>query len=163
MTELPKKPIPGKETTMHRIPRYQVTLIRDGSIAYSYPRFTNSRDIFAEFREQFLSLDREHFFVLTLDSKNKLIGMHDISTGSINSSIVHPREVLKPVILSNAAAVIFIHNHPSGDPIPSKEDRDCTDRLVKCFNIFGIRVLDHIVIGETDYFSFADSGMLGAI
>ncbi len=98
--------------------------------------------------------------MITLDSKNRTIGYHTISMGSLSSSVVHPREVFKPAILENSAAVIFLHNHPSGDPAPSREDRECTNRLTAAAKILGIRVLDHIVFGETEYFSFADAGFL---
>jgi DNA repair protein RadC len=146
---------------MYQIPRYTVSLVRDGSIkTEEYPRFSNSKDIFDKFRDTLSAFDREHFLIITLDSKNRLIGLHDISTGSLNSSVVHPREVLKSAILNNAAAIIAMHNHPSGDPVPSIEDKDCTNRLVKACAIMGIRFLDHIIFGETEYFSFSDSGMI---
>jgi len=78
----------------------------------------------------------------------------------MGTSVVHPREVWKSALLDSAAAVVFIHNHPSGDPAPSREDRECTNRLVEASKILGIRVLDHIIFGQTDYYSFADAGLL---
>jgi DNA repair protein RadC len=114
-------------------------------------------------------------WALLLDTKNRLIGTSLVSVGSLSSSIVHPREAMKPAVAGRAsahaghwrevvrhsvAAVIYIHNHPSGDPAPSTEDRDCTSRLCEAGKILGIRVLDHIILGEDDYFSFADSGLL---
>jgi len=144
-----------------RVPRYQVALVRDGSAKWeTYPRFANSREIFLALKEEMASYDREKFFVFTLDCKNKLIGCHEVSTGSLSDSIVHPREVYKAAILNSAASIILVHNHPSGDCAPSKEDRDCTNRLVKAGQILGIRVLDHIVIGLEDYFSFCDCGLM---
>lgn len=131
----------------------------EGSLA-GYPRFSNSRDLFESFREEFAALDREHFVMITLDSKNRTIGYHTISVGSLSSSVVHPREAFKPALLESAAAIVFLHNHPSGDPAPSMEDRECTRRLTAAAKILGIRVLDHVVFGETDYFSFADAGIL---
>jgi len=125
-----------------------------------YPKFHNSNELFESFRKELALLDREHFFLITLDSKNRTIGYHTVSIGSLSTSVVHPREVWKPAILENAAAVIFLHNHPSGDPAPSREDHDCTSRLVETSKILGIRVLDHIIFGETEYFSFADAGIL---
>jgi DNA repair protein RadC len=147
---------------MHRIPRYHVELVRESSISIeAYPRFSNSRSVFEIFRAEFANLDREAFCIVTLDSKNRMIGMHHISTGSLSSSIVQPREVLKSGVLDSAAAILLMHNHVSGDPAPSREDRDCTNRLVSAANILGIRVLDHIIFGgETDFYSFADAGML---
>ena len=83
-----------------------------------------------------------------------------ISSGSLTASLVHPREVFKPVILYGAAAVILCHNHPSGDPEPSSEDVEITRRLVQCGDIFGIRMLDHVILGADSIFSFADRGMM---
>jgi DNA repair protein RadC len=148
---------------MHRIPRYHVELVRESSISIeAYPRFSNSRSAFEIFQAEFANLDREAFYIVTLDSKNRMIGMHHISTGSLSSSTVHPREVLKSGVLDSAAAILLMHNHVSGDPVPSREDRECTSRLVEASKILGIRVLDHIIFGgETDYYSFADAGTLG--
>jgi DNA repair protein RadC len=143
------------------LPRYRIMLVKEAEDTFtSYPRYQNSRELFENFREEFTALDREFFFMITLDSKNRTIGYHTISMGSLSSSVVHPREVFKPAILENSAAVVFLHNHPSGDPAPSREDRECTNRLTAAAKILGIRVLDHIVFGETDYFSFADAGLL---
>jgi DNA repair protein RadC len=143
------------------LPRYRIMLVKESEDSFTkYPKYQNSRELFESFREELASLDREHFFMITLDSKNRTIGYHTISIGSLSTSVVHPREVFKPAILESSAAVIFLHNHPSGDPAPSREDRDCTNRLVEASKILGIRVLDHIIFGETDYYSFADAGML---
>jgi DNA repair protein RadC len=143
------------------LPRYRIMLVKESEDTFTkYPKFQNSSELFESFRKEFSMLDREHFFMITLDSKNRTIGYHTISIGSLSTSVVHPRECLKAALLDSAAAVIFIHNHPSGDPAPSREDRECTNRLVEASKILGIRVLDHIIIGETDYFSFADAGLL---
>jgi DNA repair protein RadC len=143
------------------LPRYRIMLVKEAEATFtSYPKYQNSRELFENFREEFTALDREHFFMITLDSKNRTIGYHTISIGSLSTSVVHPREVWKPAILESAAAVIFLHNHPSGDPAPSREDRECTNRLTSAAKILGIRVLDHIIFGETDYYSFADAGLL---
>ena len=83
-----------------------------------------------------------------------------ISEGSLTASLVHPREVYNPVIRESAAAVIFVHNHPSGDPAPSQEDIEITRRLKEVGQVMGVRVLDHVVIGHDRYFSFSDRGML---
>lgn len=125
-------------------------------------RFSNSRDLYNRYRARFFSANKEHFFSLHLNSKNQLIREVLISIGSLNTSIVHPREVFAPAVRDSTAALIFLHNHPSGDPAPSREDRDCTQRLIHAGQILGIRVLDHIVLGYDDYYSFADSGQLQA-
>lgn len=143
------------------LPRYRIMLVKESEDTFTkYPKFQHSRELFENFREEFSALDREHFFMITLDSKNRTIGYHTISIGSLSTSVVHPRECLKAALLDSAAAVIFMHNHPSGDPAPSCEDRECTKRLTSASQILGIRVLDHIIFGETDYYSFADAGML---
>jgi len=105
-------------------------------------------------------LKKEQFRVLLLDIKNRIIKEVLISQGSLTSSIVHPREVIKPVIKDSAASVIFIHNHPSGDPEPSTDDIEITNRLCKSCSILGISVLDHIIVAEGGYFSFKQKQMI---
>ena len=103
---------------------------------------------------------REHFAVMLLDTKNHILGMPDISIGSLQASIVHPREVFRAAIDYAAAAMILFHNHPSGDPNPSREDIAVTQRLVKAGKIMDIPVLDHIILGNDCFLSFKDKGML---
>jgi DNA repair protein RadC len=103
---------------------------------------------------------RELFYVVLLNNKNKKIRDVKVSEGSLTASLVHPREVYNPVIRDSAAAVIFVHNHPSGDPAPSQEDIEITRRLKEVGEVMGVRVLDHVVIGHDCYFSFSDKGML---
>jgi DNA repair protein RadC len=106
--------------------------------------------------------DRESFWVVLLNGKNRAIGVNLVSLGALTAALVHPREVLKPAILGNAAAMILVHNHPSGDPAPSGEDLALTRRLCEASELVGIRVLDHIIIGHDGaYRSLADEGRLG--
>ena len=106
-------------------------------------------------------MDREHFVIILLNQKNHVIGVSTISIGSLTASIVHPREVYKSAILSNAASIICGHNHPSTDCQPSREDRSITTRLVEAGKLLGISVLDHVIIGgEGKYFSFVDENLL---
>lgn len=102
----------------------------------------------------------EKFVVMLLDSKNQLLKMQQISEGSLNSSVVHPREVFAPAILHQAAAVLAAHNHPSGDPAPSMEDKRLTGVLKETGMVMGIPLLDHIIIGDGRYFSFRENGYL---
>ena len=146
-------------THQQGIPIYRVTLVREGHANYGTLR--HSEHASAIIQTYLEGTDREHFVVLLLDRKNKVIGLNTVSIGSLSSSIVHPREVFKPAILANAAAIICGHNHPSGDPTPSTEDRALTTRLVKAGKLLGIQVLDHIVIGDDRHYSFADEGLLG--
>jgi len=104
--------------------------------------------------------DREHFMVLYLDRKGGLIVKEDISIGGLHSSIVHPREVFKTAVKRSAASMILAHNHPSGDPAPSREDIDITRRLIEAGNIMGIEILDHVIIGENTYCSLKEKGLI---
>ena len=97
---------------------------------------------------------------MLLDGRNKIIKDVTISEGSLTKSIVHPREVIKEATKESAAALIFVHNHPSGESKPTKDDIEITERLIKACDIVGIRVLDHIIIGANDYYSFADEGLI---
>ena len=105
-------------------------------------------------------LKNEQFRLLLLNIKNKIIKDVMVSQGSLTSSIVHPREVLKIAIKASAASAIFMHNHPSGDPEPSIDDIEITNRLCKSFSIVGINVLDHLIIAESGYFSFKQKNMI---
>jgi DNA repair protein RadC len=120
----------------------------------------SSEDVYRHFRDHLGGEKRELFYVVLLNNKNRKIREVKISEGSLTASLVHPREVYNPVIRDSAAAVIFVHNHPSGDPAPSPEDIDITRRLKEVGDVMGIRVLDHVVIGHDRFFSFNDKGMI---
>jgi DNA repair protein RadC len=123
-------------------------------------RFTAPAQVFEFFHHELRDNRKELFLTLLLDGKNRITRKVQVSEGSLNQSIVHPREVFAPAVRESAAAVIFIHNHPSGDPAPSREDREITRRLKEAGDILGIKVLDHIIIGDGTYFSFVESGIL---
>lgn len=141
---------------------WELKVIRERRAGYvaSGVRITNAEQVYQAFRQRFEQLDREEFVVVLLDGKNRVIGFHVVSVGSLGASLVHPRETFKAAILANAAAVILIHNHPSGDPEPSTEDRSVTERLKGAGELLGIAVLDHIVIGDGGYASFVEMGKL---
>jgi DNA repair protein RadC len=120
----------------------------------------SAEDVFRHFRGFLEREKRELFYVVLLNNKNRRMRDIKVSEGSLTASLVHPREVYNPVIRESAAAVIFVHNHPSGDPAPSQEDIEITRRLKEVGNVIGIRVLDHVVIGHDRYFSFSDKGMI---
>ena len=122
-------------------------------------RITSSRDVYQMFKH-LVSSPREVFLCLHVDSKNKIVCIDTVSQGSLNASIVHPRELFSSAILSAAAGLVFIHQHPSGDPEPSREDIELTKRLKEGAELLGIRILDHIIIGQGAYYSFADQGIL---
>jgi DNA repair protein RadC len=120
----------------------------------------SAEDVFRHFHEELGRKKHEIFYVVLLTNKNRKIRDVKISEGSLTASLVHPREVYNPVIRDSAAAVIFVHNHPSGDPAPSPEDIEITRRLKEVGEVMGVRVLDHVVIGHERYFSFSDRGLL---
>jgi DNA repair protein RadC len=144
------------------LPIYRVQLVHEAALAAPRTQIRSSADAAALLRQFLGTVDREHFVVIMMDRKNRLIGIHTVSIGSLTASVVHPREVFKPAILSNAAALICGHNHPSGDPQPSSEDRALTERLVEAGKLLGIEILDHVIVGDgtTDSYSFADQGAL---
>lgn len=105
-------------------------------------------------------LDREHFRTISLNTKNRVLAIDNVAVGSLNSSFVHPREVFKGPVRRSAAAVILVHNHPSGDPSPSLEDIQVTRRLVEAGKILGIEVLDHLILGDGSFVSMKEKGLL---
>jgi DNA repair protein RadC len=125
--------------------------------------FCSSSDVAAYYRPRMKDLKKEIFRCALLDTKNALIREEVVSIGSLSASIVHPRDTFKAAVRESAAAVIFIHNHPSGDIKPSQEDILLTRRLVQAGEVIGIQVLDHIIIGDGDHFSFRDNGMIAPV
>lgn len=119
-----------------------------------------SADLFHHYYPLMRDLRREVFMVVLLDAKHAIIRDATVSAGSLTASLVHPREVFNLAVRESAAAVIFVHNHPSGDPSPSEEDRALTARLVAAGEVLGIQVLDHLIVGDGRYTSFADQGWL---
>lgn len=117
-------------------------------------KLNNSKKIFDYFREMFLYEKQENFYAIYLDSKSKLISYKLLFKGTLNTSCVHPREVFKYAHLESAYSIVVIHNHPSGDVTPSKEDEETTHKLMQIGNIMAIPVIDHIIIGKDKYFSF---------
>ena len=138
---------------------YSNEVIREKAPAWVTTSCTSAENVFELFRD-LAKEAKENFVALHLDTKNRIICYETVSIGSLNATIVHPREVYKAALLSSAAAVLFIHNHPSGDIKPSREDVEMTKRLKEAGELLGIRVLDHLIIGEMGYYSFADKGIL---
>jgi DNA repair protein RadC len=117
-------------------------------------------NIVPNFRQFIGETDREHFVVAHLDTRNRLIHLETISIGSLNASIIHPREVFTAAVLLKSNGLILCHNHPSGEPTPSEDDIEMTRRLCKSGELLGIEVLDHIILGDTTHFSFREAGLL---
>jgi len=120
----------------------------------------SSLDVYRQFRPLMRDARHEYFLSALLDVKNRLIREVRISEGSLSASLVHPREAFAPAVREPAHAVVFAHNHPSGDPSPSDEDAILTRRLTQAGEVLGIKVLDHVIVGDDDYFSFADAGRM---
>ncbi len=121
---------------------------------------TTSRMVYEHFAPEMRDMKKEECRVILLDAKHAMIRWDTVSQGTLTSSLVHPREVFNGAVRASAAAVIFVHNHPSGDPTPSREDRALTARLQAAGEILGIQVLDHVIIGDGRHVSFADEGWL---
>lgn len=140
---------------------YELRVVRERRPGYGPAKMlSTSAEVYRAFCDRFQRSDREEFLLVPLDGKNRALGFHVVSVGTLTASLVHPREVYKLAILENAAAIILVHNHPSGDPTPSAEDVAITQRLKDAGELLGIRILDHVVIGDDRYVSFSDDGLL---
>lgn len=149
-----------KKEPAKRINVVSIKMVKESSILYDMRRIQTPEDV-VELGRRFLEeSDREQLLVCCLDTKNQPTAINVVSVGSLNTSIVHPREVFKVAILSNSASIILFHNHPSGDPAPSKEDISITERLKESGRILGIQVIDHIIIGDNSYCSLKEKGII---
>ena len=139
-------------------PRFKKEVVREDAPVWVTTKYTQPSivyEVFKALREE----SKEHFIVLHLDTKNRIACKETVSIGSLDQSIVHPREVFKTALLSNAASIILIHNHPSGDTQPSTADLVITKRLSECGQLLGIKVLDHIIIGDS-FYSMTENGQI---
>lgn len=145
-----------KHVPAKRVNVVSVRMVKECSLLYK-DRVVRSPEDGYNLLHQFLgNVDREHFVVVCLDTKNQPTNTNVCHIGSLNASIVHPREVMKPAILSNAASILVGHNHPSGNPEPSQEDIQVTRKLVEAGKIMGIDILDHIVMGDDSFVSLKE-------
>jgi len=141
-----------------RVSVVSLRMVKESSMLYKYRVIRSPEDGY-ELIKQFLgNVDREHFVVVCLDTKNQPTALNVCHIGSLNSSVVHPREIMKAAVLSNAAGIIVGHNHPSGDSEPSPEDINVTKRIAKAGEVMGISLLDHIVLGENTFVSLKEKG-----
>jgi DNA repair protein RadC len=149
-----------------RVPLYRVVLDRTGSIVSEGTAVvTQAREAARLLREFLGDVPEEHFVLMVLDTRRRVIGISEVSVGTLSASLVHPREVFRAAILLNGAGIIVSHNHPSGDPTPSYEDRDVTRRIQKAGELLGIPLMDHVILGEGEgegrgFFSFKEHGLL---
>jgi len=157
---------PTRKSSHNRfISVFRVSLVKDRRVSFETNSINNSaqaQPILRKLIETQGQQDRENFCVVLLNAKNIMIGLNIVSIGDLNSATVHPREVLKPAILSNSSAMVLCHNHPSNDPAPSPEDLAITAKIIQASSIMGILVHEHIILGMHDdaYFSFADNGLI---
>lgn len=117
-------------------------------------------DVFQHFHPQLRHLQQERFYVILLDGRHRVLRHELVSQGTLTASLVHPREVFRPALRESAAALVLVHNHPSGDPTPSREDHEVTERLSRAGELLGVAVIDHVVVAEQGYCSLRETGAL---
>lgn len=145
------------------IQKYRLELVKESNNKYDVDKKISSPKDSYEFISKVYETQKyaeEVLLMVTLNTKNIVTGCFEVARGSINSTVVHPREVYKRALLNNAASILVFHNHPSGDPSPSKEDVNITARLKECGKLLGIDLLDHIILGEDSYISLKEKGLL---
>lgn len=143
-----------------RVNIVSIKMIKESSFLYKNRRISSPKDVVELLRGFLEGADREQFITCCMDTKNQPTSINVVSVGTINSSLVHPREVFKTAILGNSSSIIVAHNHPSGDPLPSKEDIDITQRLKEAGKIIGIDIIDHVIIGDNRYISLKEKGVV---
>lgn len=147
-----------KETPAKRVDIVSLKLVKENSILYETRKISNPYNAYRLVKNFLADSDREKFVVVCLDIKNKPVSIEVVSIGTLSSTMVHPREVFKVAVLTNASKIICFHNHPSGNANFSNEDEVITKKLHKCGEILGIELIDHIVVGDDDkYFSFKEN------
>ncbi len=149
----------ARQLSFETLPWVRVEVVRERGPLYEAP-IRGSEQVFQLLRERAETWDREHFIVLALDGKGRVLALEEVSVGTLTASLVHPREVLKMLVLLNAASFVVVHNHPSGDPTPSPEDVALTSRLRSAADLIGIKLVDHVVLGLGRYHSMCDAGAL---
>lgn len=145
---------------MYRMSIVSLRLVREKTFAYPQRQFSNARQTYEFLREVIADRDREIVVVLCLDTKNRLTCLNEAFAGTVNQSFANPREIFKVALLSNALNVILAHNHPSGDPAPSSDDERITQTVRQAGETLGIRLLDHIIVGNGSFYSFAEENRL---
>ncbi|MBE3573715.1 MAG: DNA repair protein RadC [Moorella humiferrea] len=144
-----------------RVQIVSLRMVREASVMYAARKIHSPGSVVALVGDFLNDADREICLAVYLNNKNEPNAIHVVSVGTLNSSLLHPREVFKAALLCNAAAVILVHNHPSGDPTPSAEDVAVTKKLAEAGEILGIELLDHIVVGRDGYFvSIKERGLI---
>ncbi|NYF23559.1 DNA repair protein RadC [Sporosarcina sp. JAI121] len=150
----------GKRVAAKRVDIVSLKMVKETTLMYKDRCVRSPEDGYKIFKQFLGELDREYLVVMCLDTKNQPTAINIAHIGSLNSSIVHPREVMKVAILSNSSSIIIFHNHPSGNPVPSNEDIEVTKRLVKAGEIIGIDLMDHLIIGDDTFVSLKEKGYI---
>lgn len=145
---------------MEKINVVSIKLFKEGDLLVESNKIKSTGDAFSVLKKYLDHKDREYLVVLTLDTRNKITNINTVSIGTLNSSMAHPREIFKTAILSNAESIIIGHNHVSGDSFPSGEDIQMTRIIKKCGDILGIVLLDHLIIGDDNYTSLKEKGII---
>ena len=143
-----------------RINIVSIKMVKESSFLYQTRQILSPNDAYEMIKEQLEGLDREQFIIACLNTKNEPTNISVVSVGSLNKAIVHPREVFKTAILSNAASIMAFHNHPSGETTPSQQDIQLTNRLYQAGELLGIKLLDHLIIGDGTFTSLKEKGYL---
>ena len=143
-----------------RVDIVSIKMVREGSTKYENRKIETPFDAYVLLKSFLEDSDREKLMVICLDTKNQPINICTVSVGTLNSSLVHPREVFKTAILSNSNQIMLAHNHPSGISAPSSEDKAMTSRIKDAGVILGIELIDHIIIGSNEYFSFKENRLM---
>ena len=143
-----------------RINIVSIKMVKESSFLYQTRQVLSPKDAYEMIKEQLEGLDREQFIIACLNTKNEPTNITVVSVGSLNKAIVHPREVFKTAILSNAASIMAFHNHPSGETTPSQQDIQLTKRLYEAGELLGIKLLDHLIIGDGSFTSLKEKGYL---
>lgn len=145
---------------MENINVVSIQVVKERAHKYTFSRVTRPSDAYLILRDFIGMADREHFVVALLNTKNYVNALNVVSIGTINETLVHPREVFKPAILANSVSIILAHNHPSGIPDPSQEDILMTNKLIEAGKLLGIPIQDHIIVCDEKYFSFKEKGLM---
>ena len=143
-----------------RINIVSIKMVKESSFLYQTRQILSPNDAYEMIKEQLEGLDREQFIIACLNTKNEPTNISVVSVGTLNKAIVHPREVFKTAILSNAASIMAFHNHPSGEITPSQQDIQLTNRLYEAGELLGIKLLDHLIIGDGTFTSLKEKGYL---
>jgi DNA repair protein RadC len=161
VAELARRPGVGRAKAARLASAFELTRRLRARTPGVRTSLSSPTEVHAAFAPLMEDLSREVFRVALLDAQNRLLRDVIVSEGTISASLVHPREVFKPALLEPATSLILLHNHPSGDPTPSREDLRLTRQLVECARLLDLRINDHVVIGRGRYVSFAEKGMIG--